>query len=148
MATGHIIAMSLRSAYLSMHRQTNSFLAPYGMTADQFVLLALLVEEQGITQQELTERASSDPNTVRAMLVLMEAKEFVKRSTHPNDGRALQVTLTRKGRDLYKQISRDIRPLQKALVKPFKVEQTNKLVGFLNRVSKTMMLWEENRNKT
>ena len=61
MTTGHDLAMGLRAAYLLMHRQTNSFLAPFGMTADQFVLLSLLSDKDGITQQELTQRASSDP---------------------------------------------------------------------------------------
>ena len=73
MITGHDIAMGLRAAYLLMHRQTNSFLAPFGMTADRFVLLSLLADKDGVTQQELTERASSDPNTIRAMLVRMES---------------------------------------------------------------------------
>ena len=98
METGHDIAMGLRAAYLSMHRQTNSHLAPFGLTADQFVILALLTEKDGITQQHLTRLASSDPNTIRAMLVLLEKRALVKRRRHPTDGRALRITITRKGR--------------------------------------------------
>jgi len=48
------------------HRQSQSLLSGYNVTADQYVLLALLNIEDGITQQELTRRASSDPNTVRS----------------------------------------------------------------------------------
>ena len=39
------------------------------MTADQFVLLSALADADGVTQQELVRRVSSDPNTVRAMLL-------------------------------------------------------------------------------
>ena len=80
--------MALRAAYWAMHRQTQARLARCGVTADQFVLLALLAEQDGITQQELVRRASSDANTVRAMLVLMESRGLVTRKGHPTDGRA------------------------------------------------------------
>jgi len=83
-----------------MHRQTDACLATSGCTADQFVLLGLLAREDAVTQQELVLRASSDPNTVRAMLVLLEKRGLVARVGHPTDGRARSVTLTGKGRRL------------------------------------------------
>ncbi|RPI00517.1 MAG: MarR family transcriptional regulator, partial [Calditrichaeota bacterium] len=71
------IAMVLRAAYLSMHRQTNTFLSKSGVTADQFVCLVILDDEDGITQQELATRATSDPNTISAMLALLEKQNLV-----------------------------------------------------------------------
>jgi DNA-binding MarR family transcriptional regulator len=88
MASGHDIAMGLRAAYWAMHRQTEAGLARGGVTADQFVLLALLAEWDGITQQELVRRAASDANTVRAMLVLLESRGLVARQGHPTDRHA------------------------------------------------------------
>jgi len=142
MTTGHEIAMGLRAAYLLMHRQTNSSLAPFGMTADQFVLLALLAEKDGITQQELTQRASSDPNTIRAMLVLMENNGIVARDLHPTDGRARRISLTRNGRRTYEKLSAEIKPLQDALLSPFQTKDAGKFVIFLNRISEAMKQWE------
>ena len=101
---GHDLAMGLRMAYWALHRRTDESLAKRGVTANQFVLLALLMEEDRITQQDLVLRASSDPSTIRAMLVLLEKKGLVARSQHTRDGRALSVTLTRKGRRAYKQM--------------------------------------------
>ena len=142
MTTGHEIAMGLRAAYLLMHRQTNSFLAPFGMTADQFVLLALLAEKDGITQQELTQRATSDPNTIRAMLVLMENNGVITRNQHPTDGRARRISLTRNGRRTYAKLSAEIKPLQDALLSPFKTRDTGKFAMFLNCISEAMKQWE------
>lgn len=139
MKTGHDIAMALRAAYLSMHRQTNSHIAPFGMTADQFVLLALLTEEDGITQQQLAHRASSDPNTIRAMLVLLENRGLVARRRHPTDGRAFRVTLTRKGRNTYAKLSAAIRPLQNKLSSPFNVKEIKMIIKSLGKVSKAML---------
>ena len=138
MKTGHDIAMALRAAYLSMHRQTNSHLAQFGMTADQFVLLALLSEEDGITQQQLAHRATSDPNTIRAMLVLLEKRGLIKRRQHPTDGRALRITITRKGRQDYANLSKAIRPLQNLLSSPFQAMETKAMINSLGKVSRAM----------
>lgn len=104
MPTGHDIPMGLRAAYLSMHRQTDACPAKQGVTANQFVLLALLAEDDGITQQQLVKRASSDPNTIRAMLALLEKQGLVARDQHPDDRRARHIIITRKGRQTFKKL--------------------------------------------
>jgi len=147
MKTGHDIAMALRAAYLSMHRQTNSHLAPFDMTADQFVLLALLTEEDGITQQQLAHRATSDPNTIRAMLVLLENRGLVKRRRHPTDGRALKITTTRKGRQAYAKLTAAIRPLQNRLSSPFKTKEINMMIKSLGKVSEAMAQQQNHNNQ-
>src|ERR1700730_9689274 len=88
----------LRAAYFGMHRVSDAHFARQGVTADQFVLLACLAEDDGITQQELARRASSDPSTIRAMLLLLEGRELVTRERDPKDNRARLVRLPSKGR--------------------------------------------------
>jgi hypothetical protein len=61
----------LRAAYFAMHRVYDAHFSNYGVTADQFVLLACLAELDAITRHKLARRASSDPSTIRAMLVLL-----------------------------------------------------------------------------
>ena len=138
MTTGHDIAMGLRAAYLSMHRQTNSCLSSHKITADQFVLLALLSEQDGISQQELARRATSDPNTIRAMLILMENQGLVRRQQHPDDGRAYSVILTSTGRNAYVKLSKQIRTLQNHLSNLFRFEEAQNLINFLGRISEAM----------
>jgi DNA-binding MarR family transcriptional regulator len=136
MVSGHDIAMALRAAYWAMHRQTEASLTRGGVTADQFVLLALLAEQDGITQQELVRRASSDANTVRAMLVRLEERGLVARGWHPTDGRARSVTLTRKGRRAYERLWRDSDPVRQRLLAAFKPEEAQTLVALLKRIAK------------
>lgn len=104
MLTGQDLALRLRRAYLTMHRRANAVFAAHGATADQFVLLALLAQEDGVTQQELAERSSSDPNTVRAMLLILETHRWVRRDRHPTDGRARCVSLTPLGRRAHERL--------------------------------------------
>ncbi len=138
MASGHDIAMGLRAAYWVMHRQTDACLAKCGVTADQFVLLALLAEQDGITQQELVRRAASDANTVRAMLTLLERRGLVTRERHPTDRRARCVTLTRKGRQTYERLWVQSEPERQRLLGAFRPKETDTLVEFLARVSEAM----------
>jgi DNA-binding MarR family transcriptional regulator len=138
MATGHDIPMGLRAAYLAMHRQTSSALARHEVTADQFVLLSLLSERDGITQQDLVRRASSDANTVRAMLVRLEERGLVGRSPHRTDGRARSVTLTAKGRRTFAKLWRESEPVRGQMAAVFRPEEADLLVEFLSRVARTM----------
>jgi DNA-binding MarR family transcriptional regulator len=100
----HEIAMSLRGAYLAMHRQADAGFAPYGVTADQFVVLAALIDGAALTQAEVCRRTYSDPNTIGAMLALMERRGLVRRMRHPTDGRARTVALTRKGKQVFAKV--------------------------------------------
>ena len=131
-------ALGLRTAYLAMHRQTDACLATSGCTAEQFVLLGLLAREDAVTQQELVRRASSDPNTVRAVLVLLEERGLVARVGHPTDGRARSVTLTGKGRRLHRRQLADTEPLRKRLRSLFSPQESKALVEFLARISEAL----------
>ncbi len=104
----HGLAMALRGSYLTMHRKADSFFVKHGVTADQYVLLHLLASESGVTQQTLVARASSDPNTVRAMLLLLEGRGLVTRKRHPVDGRARSVSITKKGLTLFKRLQKRV----------------------------------------
>jgi DNA-binding MarR family transcriptional regulator len=142
MMSGRDIARGLRQAYMLMHRQTQSLLSDYGFTAVQYVLLALLKIEDGITQQELTRRASSDPNTVRATLLLLERDGLVVRRSHRMDRRARSIMLTDKGRRTYTKLSAALKPLQDALLSPFGAEEADTLVANLNQIVEAMREWE------
>lgn len=97
---GHALALALRSAYWSLHRHTDRVLAKVGVTADQFVLLAALAEGESPRQRELVARTAFDPNTLRAMLALLEHRGLVRRRRNPTDRRARQVALTSRGRQV------------------------------------------------
>jgi DNA-binding MarR family transcriptional regulator len=146
-ATGHDIAMALRAAYLTFHRQANAYFARHGVTADQFVLLAALQEQDGVTQQDLVRRISSDPNTVRAMLLLLEEQGFVARAPHPTDGRALSVVLTANGQRTYAKLREGSEPLRGRLLAAFRPDEATAFLELLDRVAKVMGLPQNARGR-
>ena len=138
MTSGREVARALRAAYLALHRQTNDCLAKDTVTADQFVLLAALGEADAVTQQELVRRVGSDPNTVRAMLLLLEGRGLVARERHPADGRARCVTLTAKGRQVFKRLWTKSEPLRARLLTALPPDELTALVALLRRVAEVM----------
>jgi DNA-binding MarR family transcriptional regulator len=129
------MAMALRAAYLAMHRRTDAAVSDCGVTADQFVVLLVLSRGTALTQRELVERTSSDPNTLRAMLVLLEQRGLVVRKPHPTDGRARSVSLTRQGRRVFKQAWELSNRVREGIVQPFSERQADVLVKLLRRLA-------------
>jgi DNA-binding MarR family transcriptional regulator len=148
MTSGREIARALRAAYLALHRQTNDCFAMDGVTADQFVLLSALSDKDAVTQQELVRRVSSDPNTVRAMLLLLEQRGLVARDRHPTDGRARCVTLTGKGRQVFKRLWSKSEPLRAQLLAAFQPDEVAALVRLLRRVADMMTPPTNNDSRT
>lgn len=137
MVTGHDFAMHLRSAYLTMHRVANAQFAKFGVTADQFVLLTALAREDAVTQQELVRRSSSDPNTVRAVLIRLEKQGLVAREPHATDGRALSVVLTERGRQLQEELWAVNQSFQGNFLALFAPEEMTALLAYLDRIAKS-----------
>ena len=137
----------LRAAYFGMHRVSDAHFSALGVTADQFVLLACLAEEDAITQQELARRASSDPSTVRAMLVLLEGRGLVARQRDPDDSRARLVTLTAKGRRAFERLWQTSEPIRMQMVAGFSADEIEALADGLGRLVENMASAKTRRRK-
>ena len=132
------IPLALRAAYLMLHRQSDAVFAPYGVTADQFVLLARLSEGESLTQKELAIRMPSDPSTVRAMLVLLEQRGLVRRDPHPTDGRARMAALTAAGRRKFRQLWRAGDSIRTQAISEMSSDDADKLVRLLKQFTESL----------
>ncbi|HJT35213.1 MAG TPA: MarR family transcriptional regulator [Pirellulales bacterium] len=138
METRERLPLELRAAYLALHRRSDIEFAKFGVTADQFVLLATLARGQALTQRELAARMPSDPSTVRAMLVLLEERGLVSRNTHPTDGRARTVALTALGLRKFRQVFKAGQAIRDEMVSSLTAEETRSLVKLLRRVTQSL----------
>ena len=129
------LPMALRSAYLAMHRQSDAQFARLGVTADQFVLLATLSRGNALTQRELARRMTSDPSTVRAMLVLLEKQGYVERTMHPSDSRARTVALTTAGKRKFRQAWKAGESIRADMLAAIKPNEAATLVSLLNKIA-------------
>ncbi len=109
------LQMRLRTAYFALHRHSNRHFLQFETTADQYVLLSYLAEEDGITQKELSARCSSDARTIGTMIELLEHKGLVERQPHLSDRRAWQVFLTKNGRARHAQLRKKSEEIREVL---------------------------------
>ena len=72
-------------------------------------------DPRGLTQRELTNLITSDPNTVASLLQRMEAAGLVERRPHEKDKRAHRIHLQAEGRRRYES-ARQIAVLLQGLV--------------------------------
>ena len=96
------LPLAPRTAYLTLHRRSDSVCSEHEIPADPFVVLATLARGHAMTQRELATRMPSDPSTARAMLALLEKLGLVMREAHPADARARTVSLTKAGARTWK----------------------------------------------
>ncbi|MBI3693316.1 MAG: MarR family transcriptional regulator [Acidobacteria bacterium] len=130
--------MRLRGAYLTMHRTVEFRFAPLDATADQFVLLKVLNQQGGITQKELARRMFSDPNTIAAMVALLEKRNLIRRKIHAQDGRSRRVYLTAAGRRLLGLLVESCEDLRQKLEECFPRAVRVTVLGTLERVAEVM----------
>ena len=138
MAPRDELPLALRTAYLTLHRRSDAVFAKYGITADQFVLLATLARGQAMTQRELAARMPSDPSTVRAMLVLLEKLGLVTRDAHPTDARARTVSLTKAGARTFQQAFEAGQQVRDQMAESFSVSETRMLLSLLQRMTESL----------
>jgi MarR family transcriptional regulator, organic hydroperoxide resistance regulator len=88
----------------------------------------------------LVTRTSSDPNTLRAMLVLLERGHLIERRPHPTDGRARSVALTQQGKSVFQKLWRKSDILRQRLATALSAEETELLIEQLHRIAIAMSI--------
>jgi DNA-binding MarR family transcriptional regulator len=93
----------LRRAWYGLNQAFRRRIAHLEITPDQFTVMRTLLEgdTRGLTQRELTQLMSSDPNTVASLLHRMEQAGLVERKPHETDKRARRIRLRHEGKKRY-----------------------------------------------
>ena len=96
----------LRRCWFSLNQAFRRRILITGVTPDQFTVLRTLVEAdpKGLSQREIADIISSDPNTIASLLERMKASGLVERQKHERDRRAHRIIVLPHGRKTYKTI--------------------------------------------
>ena len=97
------LPLLLRRAWYGLNQAFRRRIKHLGITPDQFTVIRTLLENEGLTQRELTRLMSSDPNTVASLLTRMETAGLIQRQSHEKDRRARRISLKRSGRIKYEE---------------------------------------------
>jgi DNA-binding MarR family transcriptional regulator len=127
----------MRRAWFSLNQAFRRRILHLEITPDQFTALRILGEAdlKGLSQRQLTEFMSSDPNTVASLVDRMEANGLIQRRPHESDRRAHRIRLLAKGKKTY-AIARDIAvQLQHDVLGALPVGERDQFLGNLAAVA-------------
>ena len=96
----------LRRCWYNLNQTFRRRIAHLGVTPDQFTVMRTLLEgdPKGMTQRELTDAMSSDPNTIASLLERMQSTGLVERRMHERDRRAYRINLKPPGKRKYEEV--------------------------------------------
>ncbi|HWF18097.1 MAG TPA: MarR family transcriptional regulator [Verrucomicrobiae bacterium] len=139
----------LRRCWFNLNQTFRRRIAHTGVTPDQFTVMRTLLEgdAKGMTQRELTDLMSSDPNTIAALLERMEKSGLVERKQHELDRRAYRISLKPIGRKKYDEVREIALTLQMEVLSVLPQEKQEEFLKHLELVSDACRLAAEKIGK-
>jgi DNA-binding MarR family transcriptional regulator len=131
--TLHVVRR-LRRAFLSICRCGDVMFSPYRLTTEQYALMRAVQRDPGIRQVDVRDRIFAEPNTVTAMVSLLERRGILRRKPSPSDGRARLLFLTAHGQAVMKRLSDDWEPMRALLRKCFSSKAGQDALEILDNV--------------
>ena len=108
----------------------------YDISVSQCYALEALVHQGGMTLNELAAHLYLDKSTASRVVDSLERKEYVTRTPHPSDRRAVLLEPTPAGRELCGRIEADILAEERSLLAGFDPEVRQAMTELLARLAR------------
>ena len=132
------VGFLLNRAARSMKRGLEARLAEYGITATQYVVLALLDRKDGLSQTQLGDRLSFDNPTVTGVIDRMERDGLVERRRTSGDRRIINIFLSGKARTILSDINAIAEEVNTLALEPYSNKEKAALNNMLTAIWKNM----------
>jgi len=109
-----------------------------GINVTRWRILAVLAMGDGITINEIIDRAMMQQSALSRALMSMEAEQYVRRVLRRDDARYVEVFLTDKGRALFNSLDIVVRRRQRRLLKGFSAQEISAAFTVIRRMSHNM----------
>lgn len=106
----------------------------YNVTIDQWLVLKILQDNEGITQQQLAEIVFKDYASVTRIIELLVNKKYIHRNFHSSDRRRFALTLSAEGKKLLTKIQDDIDENRSKALKGISKSETETVRKTLNKI--------------
>lgn len=133
---GYEICQSARRVY----QYLDSLFSEYDITPEQWVIVKQLLQEEGISQKELSIAVRKDQNTTKAIVDKLTNKGYIHREGNPLDKRAFILTLTPKAREIAPKLSRLDEEMVDTLKEGLSSEELDALANILKKIQRNLSL--------
>jgi DNA-binding MarR family transcriptional regulator len=125
--------MVLKRAEQAMLRAKSAALKPAGLTLAQYVALAELDRQPGITGATLARACLVTPQAMMVVLKSLEEQGLIVRSPHPRHPNVLELHITDAGFEVLDAGRRRAEPVERRLTDTFSPEELQALAALLTR---------------
>lgn len=125
------VAARLRAAIARIDRLLARGVLSSALTRTQFSVLGALARRGEQRLSDLVEREGLNPTMLSRVVGALEKNGYASRSQDPNDGRAVLVTVTPAGHDLYQRLQRERSALIDNYLGGLSAEESRTLVAAL-----------------
>src|SRR5499427_9802520 len=109
-----------------------------GVTTPQYAALTFLEESPGLSSAQLARKAFVTPQTMNRIVANLEAAGLIERDPHPQLGRVLQATLSRRGQKLLAESQRRIAEVEARMVRDLGPAEQRQLANLLERCTRAV----------
>jgi MarR family transcriptional regulator for hemolysin len=95
----------------------------YKITIDQWIVIKAILENPGISQQELGEIAFKDNASVTRIIVLLVKSGYLNREIHTEDRRKTNLTVTEEGKRIIDNVQNLVLQNRQTALKGIKMEE-------------------------
>ena len=108
------------------------------ITIEQWILLKVIDEHNGLTQKELAERTLRDPASITRTLDILSKKGFLERQAVPENRRQYSIVLKKKGEDFIKSFFPVVQKQRDQAIKGLSKKDIDAFYRILNSIQKNM----------
>lgn len=125
----------LNRAKSGLEEAMDGELAPYDLTAAQYVIMSILASCRAETSAEICKEIVYDPGAMTRMLDRLEQKNLVRRVYSRENRRKVKLELTEQGREVFPQVQASTAALLDRVMCSFSAVEMDHFEGLLTRMA-------------
>ncbi|MDR6370559.1 DNA-binding MarR family transcriptional regulator [Chryseobacterium bernardetii] len=111
----------------------------YTITIDQWLIIKAILENPGITQNEIGDLVFKDNASVTRIIDLMVKCEYIIRKVHPEDRRKTNLEVTDSGVKVIKEVQNIVEKNRKTALKGIREEELEVMYSALLKISENCL---------
>ncbi|MBB4804928.1 DNA-binding MarR family transcriptional regulator [Chryseobacterium defluvii] len=111
----------------------------YSITIDQWLIIKAILENPGITQNEIGDLVFKDNASVTRIIDLMVKSEYIIRHTHPEDRRKTLLEVTESGKKIIKEVQALVESNRKTALEHVTGEELEVMNSALLKISENCL---------
>ncbi|RLC48856.1 MAG: hypothetical protein DRI23_10040 [Candidatus Cloacimonadota bacterium] len=113
----------------------------HNLTQAEFRCLRLFGTDENLNNKQIAERMKLSPSRLTRIIDGLVIKEYINREIDPSDRRNMRVTLSRKGRQLVRQLNKAYIDIHNEILEDIDISQHEQLITAMDHLLTALEKW-------